>query len=167
MKRTLLLTLGLAAGISLYSQTFRLHSMYDYYRGEEDVLTLFIPGFACRLACCLPDLERAERELLNSIRSIRIQVIENREINRKVNFARDFADVGNTGGYITMLEVHDGSDDVLVLAREKNGAVTELIVLAGGEENVMVWVKGRMNRDLLKCLYEITGIEECRYTKRI
>ncbi len=66
-----------------------------------------------------------------------------------------------------MLEVHDGTDDILILGKEKDDLLSELLILVGGKENVMVWIKGRMDRDLMKSLYEVTGIKECRYTREI
>ena len=167
MKRILLAAISLMIGISLWSQTFQLHNLIETYRGEEDVSTLYIPGFVCRLAGNIADLDCEEQELLKSIKSVRVQVIENREINREVNFARAYADMRPTKGYFPMLEVHDGDEDVLILAREKEEMISEVIILVGGDENVMVWVKGRINRDLMKSLYEVTGIEQCRYTREI
>ena len=102
-----------------------------------------------------------------SIKSIRVQVIENREINESINLARIYANRQPAVGYFPMLEVHDGTDDVLILGKEKDELLSELLILVGGKENVMVWIKGRMDRDLMKSLYEVTGIKECRYTQEI
>ena len=91
MRRILLLLLALTSGISLYPQSLEVHQIYDTFRGEKDVVSVYIPGFACRLICNLADLESEERELLESIKSIRVQVIENREINENINLARIYA----------------------------------------------------------------------------
>ena len=167
MKRLLLATFCLIAGISLYAQTAELNHLYDTYRGEEDVISLYIPGFACRLAARVGEVGFEEEKLLNSIRSIRLQVVENKEINQRVNYVRDFS-TGRAGReYIPMLEVHEGDQDVLILAKLREDAVKELVILVGGEENVMVWIKGRMDQDLMKNLFEVTGIEHTRLTKEI
>ena len=165
MKKILLVAISLMIGISLWSQALELHRLYDTYRGEEDVISLYIPGFICRLAGNIADLDYEEQKLLRSIKSVRVQVIENREINREVNFARAYADIRPAKGYFPLLEVHDGDEDVLIFARQKKETICELIILVGGNENVMVWVKGRMDHDLMKSLYEVTGIEQCRYTR--
>ena len=167
MKRILFAALSLTIGVSLYSQTCKLSKLYNTYRGEEDVISLYIPGVACRIAGNISDLDNEEQELLRSIKSVRIQVIENRVINRTVNYARAFTDMKPVEGYIPMLEVHDGDQDVLILAKQKDETLRELIILVGGEENAMIWVKGRMNQDLMKNLFDITGIEETRYIQEI
>lgn len=163
----MLAAISLTIGICLWSQTCELHNLFETYRGEEDVISLYIPGFVCRMAGNIADLDCEEQELLRSIKSVRVQVIENREINRELNFVREYADMRPTKGYFPMLEIHDGDEDVLILAREQEEMISELIILVGGNENVMVWVKGRMDHDLMKSLYEVTGIEQCRYTREI
>ena len=36
-----------------------------------------------------------------------------------------------------MLEIHDGDEDILILARGKEDTITELFILADGKENVI------------------------------
>ena len=66
-----------------------------------------------------------------------------------------------------LLEVHDGDEDVVIAAREKNGKITDLIVVVGGDENVLVHVRGRMHSDLLENLAEVAGIDELKFTAKI
>ena len=167
MKITIFISFVLTLSLNLRGQSLKIYEIYDTFRGEEGVLTLYIPGFACQLAAGIADLETAERELLHSIKSLRIQVIENPDINRKVNFARLIDQEHLDKDYLTLLSVRDGKEDVVILAREKKERIAELIILVGGNENVMVWIKGRMDRDLMKSLYGVTGIESARYTKEI
>ena len=167
MKRILLSVVILFAGISLWSQAFHMQHLFETYRGEEDVISLYIPGFLCRFAAGLADMDCEEEELLRSIKSLRVQLIENREINREVNFARALSGKEPGNGYLALLEIHDGDEDVLILARQKQEIVSELIILVGGDENVLVWIKGRMDHDLMKSLYDVTGIEHCKYTREI
>ena len=54
----LLIVSGLAA------QSSEIDHLFNSYRGEEDVISLYIPGFLCRMGATLGDLDDAERELL-------------------------------------------------------------------------------------------------------
>ena len=167
MKRTVIAAIALLSGSTLLSQAFELHQLYRTYRGEEEVTSLYVPGFICRMAGNIADMDPPERELLRSIKSVRIQVIENREINREINFAREFSDMGFSDEYLPMLEVHDSDEDILILARQREDTIRDLVILVGGDENVLVWIKGRMDHDLLKNLCEVTGITHCRHTREI
>ncbi len=55
----------------------------------------------------------------------------------------------------------------MIAAREKNGKITDLIVVVGGDENVLVHVRGRMESDLLENLAEVAGVEELQFTAKI
>lgn len=98
----------------LAAQSSEIDHLYNSCRGEEDVISLYIPGFLCRMGAAL-----------------------------------------------------GGLDDVLILGREKEGFVSDLLIVVGGDENALISIKGRMNKDLLDALYEVTGIEECLYAKEI
>ena len=71
------------------------------------------------------------------------------------------------GGYKLLLEVHDGEEDVVIAAREKNGKIRDLIVVVGEDENVLVHVRGRMNSNLLENLSELAGVDELHFTAKI
>ena len=131
------------------------------------MISLYIPGFLCRMGASLGDLDEPERELLCSIKSIRILVSENEDLNRHINFAKELRNNRHNSDYNTFLEVHDSGNDVVIMGKEKHGLVSDLIIIVGGEDNAIICIKGRMDRDLLDALYEVTGLEECRYTKEI
>lgn len=153
-----------ASGLAAQSD---IDYLFDSYRGEEDVISLYIPGFLCRLGATLGDLDDAERELLYSIKSVRLLVSENKELNEHVNFVKEINCTKYRSGWVSLLEVHDSGEDVIILGREKNGYVSDLLIVVGGDDNALICIKGRMNRDLLDALYKVTGIEECQYMKEI
>ena len=66
-----------------------------------------------------------------------------------------------------MLEVHDGNEDVIIAAREKRGKITDLIVVVGGDNNVLVHVRGRMESDLLEELAKVSGVKELQITANL
>jgi hypothetical protein len=167
MKHALFFFLVSLVASGLQAQKNEFNEIYDAFRGEEGVVSLYVPGFLCRLAAHVPDLEREEQALLRSIKSIRLMVIENPEINRQVNLAKVLSHVDRDPGVVPLLTVHDDDEDVLILARQEKEIVSELYVIVGGSENVMIRIRGRMDRDLMKCLYDVTGIEETRLTRKI
>jgi len=154
-------------GVGLQAQTSEFDELYSAFRGEDGVVSLTIPGFLCRMAGNIGDLENEEQELLRSIQSVKLLVIENPEINKQINLARVLSRVEPDKGIVPLLEVHDGNEDVLILAKEENKRISELYVVVGGDENVMIRIKGRMDRDLMKSLYEVTGIEQTKYARKI
>ena len=167
MRNAILLLCLAVSGMSMQAQSHEFNQLYTSLRGEEGVMNLYVPGFLCRMAGNIADLEHEEKELLRSIRSVRVLIVENPEINRQINIARVISMVKRDPGVFPLLQVHNDDEDVLILAREKDRRISELYVIVGGDENIMVKVSGRMDRDLMKSIYDVTGIEQTRYVRDI
>lgn len=167
MKRNLLLLAILLLGFSAYAQPAAFDRMYYDYKGEEGVVAIRIPGVLMKLAGRFADLEGPERDLLRSLNSIKVLTIEEPYLYSGVNFANEFTGRGLGNQYKVLLEVHDGSEDVLIAAREKNGKIRDLVVVVGGKENVLVHIRGRMDCDLLGNLASVAGIDKLKVTTQI
>jgi len=167
MKKTICSALILALGVSLFAQPAGFNNLYYSYKGEEGVIALKIPGFVMKLAGSIADLDGPERDLLRSLRSVTVLTIEENHLYPGVNFTEEVNLTAMGRGYHLLLEVHDGKEDVLIAAREKKGKIRDLIVVVGGDENVLVHVKGRMESDLLENLSEVAGIDELHFTADI
>jgi len=167
MKKILLITILAAFCVTLFSQPVGLDRLYYTYKGEQGVVSLRIPGFLLRIAGAIADLDPEERQLVRSLRSVTVLTIEDNHLYPGVNFTDEVNVNHMHGGYHLLMEVHEDGEDVVIAAREKNGRIRDLIVLVGGNENVLVHVRGRMNSDLLESLAGVTGIEELKLTDRI
>ena len=111
------------------------------------------------------DLDREEKALLRSMRSVTVLTIEDEYLYPGVNFTEEIK--LSSDHYKLLLEVHDEDEDVIIAAREKNGKLRDLIVVVGGDENVLVHVRGRMDSDLLENLAEVAGIDELHVTAQL
>ena len=157
----------LAFSISLFAQPAGFDRLYYQYKGEEGVIALKIPGFVMRLAGSIADLDRDEKELLRSLRSVTVLTIEEEHLYPNVNFTDEINLSKLDNNYKLLMEVHEDDEDVYIAAREKNGKLRDLIVVVGGDENVLVHVRGRMDSDLLENLAEVAGIDELHVTAQL
>ena len=167
MKNLFLLITAVFLFTGLQAQNSDINRLVETYRGEEDVVSLYIPGFLCRLAANLGDCSCEEEELLRSIHSVRILVIENPEINKKVNFVDQINQDRWGDNYQLMLSVSEKDEEVRIYSNEKDGKVRELIILVGGEENVLVCIKGKMNTDLLSALGGVIDVKAAELTSEL
>ena len=167
MKRIITAIFVLALGTGIFAQSGDINRLYHKYQGESDVVALYIPGFLCRLSANIGDLDREEEILLRSIKSVRVLVIENEHINSRVNFVDEIDLDSENPDYVHMLTVHEEDQDVLILGRKKGESIRDLVIIVGGEENVMVSIKGRFDTDMLCALAGVTGIEQMKYTKEL
>ena len=167
MKKLVLLTLLILVSISLSAQLTETDRLYHAYRGSDGVVSIYIPGFLCRFAAAVGDMDPEEEELLRTIKSIRILSVESSHLNSKVNFVEEINPQRIDKRYQILLEVHDTDEHVIIYAREKNDCIKELMIVVGGDENALVCIKGRLNRDLLHALADVTGIDEFSHTKKL
>jgi len=167
MKKLIILSFIALLSFSAVAQPSQADKLFIKYRGMDGVMSFYIPGFICRFAASVGDLDAEEEELLRTIRSIKILTVEHPVLNHKLNFAKEIRYDRMDERYQLLLEVHDPEEDVLIFAREKNHCITELVIIVGGDENAMVCIKGRMDHDLLYALSEVTGISECSFTREL
>lgn len=167
MKKLILSLLIVSTGLTLFSQPAGFDRLYYQYKGEEGVVALKIPGFVMKLAGSIADLDREEKQLLKSLRSVTVLTIEEQDLYPGVNFTEEINLSKMKGDYKLMMEVHEDDEDVIIAAREKNGKLRDLIVIVGGDENVLVHVRGRMESDLLENLAGVAGVDELHFTAQL
>lgn len=165
MKKLILSLLIISIGLTLFAQPAGFDRLYYQYKGEEGVVALKIPGFVMRLAGSIADLDKEEKQLLKSLRSVTVLTIEEGNLYPDVNFTEQIKFSGDQ--YQLLMEVHEDGEDVIIAAHEKNGKLRDLIVVVGGDENVLVHVRGRMDSDLLENLAEVAGIDELHVTAQL
>ena len=167
MKKLFFSAILLTFGLSMFAQPAGFDRLYYEYKGEEGVMALKIPGFVMKLAGSIADLDHEEKALLKSLRSVTVLTIEEDHLYPDVNFAQEINLSNMKGGYKMLMEVHNGDEDVIIAAREKNGKLRDLIVVVGGDDNVLVHVRGRMDSDLLENLAGVAGVEELHFTAQL
>jgi len=167
MKKLILSLLIISTGLTLFAQPAGFDRLYYQYKGEEGVVALRIPGFVMKLAGSIADLDREEKALLKSMRSVTVLTIEETDLYPDVNFTEEINLSNLKSGYKILMEVHEGDEDVIIAAREKNGKLRDLIVVVGGDDNVLVHVRGRMDSNLLENLADVAGVDELHITARL
>jgi hypothetical protein len=167
MKKLILSLVIISTALTLYAQPAGFDRLYYQYKGEEGVVALKIPGFVMKLAGSIADLDREEKALLKSLRSVTVLTIEESHLYPDVNFTEEINLSNMKNGYKMLMEVHEDDEDVIIAAREKNGKLRDLIVVVGGNDNVLVHVRGRMDSDLLENLADVAGVDELHITAQL
>jgi len=152
---------------TLTAQTREIDRLFNKYRGEEGIISIWLPGMVMKFAASIADLEKTEENFLRSIKSLRVLTIEDTELYPDVNFTREANINTDPEGYQLLIQVSDSGEDVMILGKERNGKLKDLLVLVGGKDNVIVHIKGRMNADMIGSLGQIAGLDKIDFISQL
>jgi hypothetical protein len=141
MKRLLLLIVLTITATVLYGQK-SIDDLFDKYAGKDGFTTVTINGSILRLARCLGD-DNDESSLPVHISEIRILTQEDE--NMKVdNFYTSVIDGIDLKNYDEFMRVKKSDEDVRMLVRSDGDRFREFLLIAGGNDNAVIQIKGNM-----------------------
>lgn len=126
---------------------------FTKYRYKDGVTSITVPGWVIGLASRMGDLEKEERELLRNIDKVRVLTIEDNDLNARSNFHKEFYHlVSQNPEMEELLVVRNEHEQVTIFGKATEKSIDELLILVGGDDNVMVYVKGRFRPEMLSDL---------------
>ena len=76
--------------------------------------------------------------------------IENDDLNARINLHKEFhAEINKDKEYEELLSVRDKHESVTVFGKVNEDLIRELIVLVGGDDNVMIYVRGEIRPEVI------------------
>lgn len=121
------------------------------YRFKDGVTTISIPGWVIGIAANFGDIESDERELLQSIDKVRVLVVEDEEMNSDINLHREFSTkINRNNEYEELMSVVDDDESITIFGKMDEEVITEMVILVGGDDNALVYVRGEIDPKMLK-----------------
>ncbi len=152
MKRNLLLLIVAIFILTSCEYTPGVSEAFTKYRFKDGVFTLSVPGWVIHLASNSDGIDKNERELLQSIDKVRILVVEDENLNGKINLHKEFAaKIKNKNHYEELMTVTDNGENVAIYGKTDGDVITEMVLLVSGEnDNALIFVRGEISPDVLK-----------------
>ena len=123
---------------------------FTKYRFKEGVTTITVPGWVIGIAANFGDLEENEREFLSSIHKVRVLVVENDELNSRINLHREFSEkINRNNDFEELMTVRDENEDVTIFGKIQENVISEMVVLVGGDDNALVYIRGEIDPKLI------------------
>ena len=130
---------------------------YNKYRFKDGVTTVSVPGWLIHLAAGLADMDEQERELLESIDKVKVIAVEDSELNEKIDLHKEFySRIKEKGNYEELLVVREEEENVTIFGVMEDDVIREMLILVGGDDNALVYIKGEISPDLLNDKIDIT-----------
>lgn len=120
------------------------------YRFKKGVTTITVPGWVIGLAANFGDLDDNERDILESIDKVRVLVVEDDDLNKRINLHEEFSTkINRRNDYEELMTVKDKDENVTIYGKMDDHVITEMVVLVGGDDNVMVYLRGEIDPKLI------------------
>lgn len=131
------------------------------YAHREGVTSVSVPGWLISLGANFADLSEDERELLESIDKVKVLSLENGDFNGEVNLNKEFKfKINPNGEYEELLTVNEEDENVTIFGKLDDDVITELIILVGGDDNAIVYVKGEIRPELINNVIDVHHPED-------
>ena len=123
---------------------------FTKYRFKEGVTTITVPGWVIRIASKFVEDDDNVSELLGSIDKVRVLVVENEELNAEINLHNEFSTkINRNNDFEELMTVRDENEDVTIYGKMHENVISEMVVLVGGEDNALIYLRGEIDPKLI------------------
>ena len=153
MKRTMLVSVILLVGMLAFGQNSAVDKVFDKYSGMEGYTTVYISSFMFNLLNSL-DVDDPEynefKKATSGINSIKILTQDGGDSEA---FGKELLDMLPRSEYQEMMKVKDQEEEVLFLAKESGGKISEfLLIVSGGSDDVLIAITGDIDLESLSSI---------------
>jgi len=141
MKKLLVLIVLTVTATLVYGQK-SIDDLFEKYAGRDGFTTVTINGNLLKLAHCLGDNDD-ENSLPASITEIRVLAQEDKGM-KVDNFYNLVINDINLKNYDEFMRVKKSDQDLRMLVRSEGNKFKEFLLIAGGENNALIQIKGNM-----------------------
>jgi len=143
----------------LTAQNKPIDKLFKKYYGKEGFTTVLVSEDMFEV---ISNMEKEKGEFegtLGKIKRIRVIAQEDEADVEGVNFMEELKGL-EFDEYKELVVVKEADQEVMVLAKEEDGKIRELLVLVGGKDNVLVSVEGNFTMDDLEALGDLDGLDK-------
>ena len=163
MKRTIIAGALILLGLVVYGQNSAVDKIFDKYAGKDGYTTVYISSFMFNLLNSLEVDDPEYNEFKKATAGINSIKILTQEGGDSESFGKELLKLLPRSEYQEMMKVKEGDEEVLFLARESGGKISEfLLIVSGGSDDVLIAITGDIDLESLSSIAEgpdIPGME--------
>ena len=134
-------------------QKSAVDKVFDKYSGKEGYTTVYISSFMFNMLNSLETDDPEFDEFKKATAGIKSIKILTQEGGNSVAFGAELLEMLPRSEYQEMMVVKDHDEDVLFLAREEGGKITEfLLIVSGGGEDVLIAIQGDIDLESISSI---------------
>jgi hypothetical protein len=79
-----------------------------------------------------------------------VLVVENEDLNARINLNEEFnRKINMKNDFEELMSVHHQQDDVTIFGKTDGEVMTEMVILVGGDDNALIYIRGEIRPELL------------------
>ena len=148
MKRLLITLVMLIPLLGIAQDNSPIDKLFNKYANKDGFSTVNISGKLLGLASKMDDSNSSQAAMLQKISGIRILSVENKELNKGLNFYKELESDGffKNNDYESLMEVTEKNQVVRFYGRSgEKGKLSELLLVVGGDDNTLISIRGVIN----------------------
>ena len=143
MKRIVIGGILMMLSLGVIAQKSAVDKVFDKYNGKDGYTTVYISSFMFNMLNSLETDDPEYNEFKKATAGINSIKILTQEGGDSEAFGAELLDMLPRSEYQEMMVVKDQDEDVLFLAREENGRITEfLLIVSGGGDDALIAITG-------------------------
>ena len=145
MKRILITLILIIPLMVMAQESSPIDKLFNKYANKDGFTTVNISGKLLGLANKLDESKGKEAAMLDKINGIRILSVENKDLNKDLNFYRELEADGffRNNNYEVLMEVTEKDEVVRFYGRNaEKGKLSELLLVIGGKDNTLISIRG-------------------------
>jgi hypothetical protein len=136
-----------------FGQKSAVDKVFEKYNGKEGYTTVYISSFMFNLLNNLEVDDPEYKEFKKATSGISSIKILTQEGNGATPFGRELLEMLPRSEYKELMVVKEEGEDVLFLAREEGGKITEfLLIVSGGGEDALIAIQGNIDLESIASL---------------
>ena len=153
-----------------FAQKDLVSAIFEKYAGVEGITTVNISGDMLKMFA-QAEAERRDTTFSSTLSEVRILSIEKGcDKPATIDLRAELYDKLDKSVYKEMVTIKKEGEDVVILIREINGRIAELLLIAGGSnENALIQVKGDMLLSEMSDMagkYQMKGFDQLKMLEK-
>lgn len=158
MKRNIIIILASIFILSSCNYDPGISEAFMKYRLKDGVTTISVPGWVIGIASRFADLDSEEREILQSIDRVRVLAVDDDDLNARIDLHKEFYNhINKKHDYEELLVVRNDDENVTIFGKMDDSVIEEMVILVGGDDNAMIYIKGEIKPELLNDKIDLTN----------
>lgn len=154
----------LLTGLFAFGQKSAVDKVFDKYSGQEGYTTVYISSFMFNLLNSLEVDDPEYNEFKKATSGIKSIKILTQDGGNSESFGKELLEMLPRSEYQEMMKVKDGDEEVLFLAKESGGIISEfLLIVSGGNDDVLIAITGNIDLESISSIasgLDLPGMEK-------